>query len=85
MARRKISQREAHALDKRVTAFVQAEEARRSRWANDYPGGVNFWTIGVVTEQTMAAVKTARALGHYVVVVPAENSLRLYAVPQELK
>ena len=76
-----ISQREAHALRKRVRELEGRELSRFTRWAQDYPGGVN---IAVVTldDVTAAKLKTARALSHAVVAVPqSDNRLYFYALP----
>lgn len=78
-----ISQREARRLKKRVAELEAQERERRAQWATDYPGGVNFWSIGDCGADRMAAVRTARKLGHAIVAVPDMNAatIRLYALP----
>lgn len=78
---KKISQREARALRRRVEMLELAATAERNAWCRDYPGGVHIgWQE--VTLETIARVKTARLLGHPVVVVPSnkDNCIGFYAV-----
>lgn len=60
------------------------ERSRNSRWGSDYPGGVNIDTIEVKNSE-WHIVRTARALGPAVVVVPdqAVNKLRIYGIRVE--
>ena len=76
----KISQAEARRLKKRVKELEGVINDQRSSFATDWPGGVNFWTLTIMTE-TQAAVVTARALNHAIVAVPCGDELRLYALP----
>jgi hypothetical protein len=78
----KFSQREARRLRNRVI-YLENTLARQSKlWVKDWPGGVHFWTMNMVPSDSMAAIRTARALGHAVVVVPEHdnNTLRFYAL-----
>lgn len=77
----KISQREARRLQKRVDELEDAEDKRRMAWRSDYPGGV--FLEGIVAQPwTYASLKTARKLGHAVVVTTnGENTLQFYALP----
>ena len=75
-----ISQREARRLRKRVAELEARETGRNRRWATDYPGGVCIATFNV-SSPGWHIVRTAKVLGHAVVVVPGdENALRLYAI-----
>ena len=75
----KISQREAQRLRKRVDELERMEARRAATWINDWPGGVNFWTLEL-SPAAKAAVTTARSLGHYIVGIPYNSDLQLYAI-----
>lgn len=77
----KISQREARRVRKRVRELEEMENKRRMTWKSDYPGGV--FLVGInVQSNVHAMAKTARKLGHAVVVTTnGENELQLYALP----
>lgn len=84
MARRRISQREAHQAVKRVAELERIESARQLAWSADYPGGVEIargqWDRdgGFAT-----ALHTARKLGHAVVAVTDGSGLvRFMALKQ---
>lgn len=86
--RKKISQREARRLRKRVQVLQEAENARRRTWAQDYPGGVEIARTEWQTHEAIpTAVRTARKLGHAVVVMGADSTglLRFIALPLESK
>lgn len=76
-----ISQREARRLKKRVAELEQREADRNSRWASTYPGGVNIGTERF-SEANYAAVCTARALGHAVVLreTGKDGNVSIYGV-----
>lgn len=78
---KKISQREARALRKRVAALEEQARHQRRAWARDYPGGVHIGSQAV-DPLTIARIATARKLGHPVVAVPCDQAglLDLYAV-----
>lgn len=78
---KKISQREARLLQKRVVELEALENKRRHQWNSEYPGGV--FLTGIVVHSTVhAMVKTARKLGHAVVMTNnGEDSVQLYALP----
>jgi hypothetical protein len=77
---KKISQREARQLRKRVAELEKINEQNASAWARDYVGGVNIDTIPV-KDVEWHIISTARKLGHAVVVLPTDNfKLLLYAV-----
>ena len=77
----KISQREARRLRKRVSELERIDAGRKARWSSDYPGGTNIDTLHV-SETEWFIVRTAKALGHAVVVVPGNKpELRVYGIP----
>lgn len=78
--RKRISQREARQLRKRVLALAAHLKAIRTGWFKSYPGGTNICSMQVVSTTTVA-IDTARKLGHAVVVVNDESTLRFYALP----
>lgn len=77
-----ISQREARRLRKRVTALETVLKNQRRMWAQEYIGA----EIASAAWEPMAAlpvaVRTARKLGHAVVVIGNETgTLRFVALP----
>lgn len=77
----KISQREARRMKKRLVELEQMEDRRRQSWRSDYPGGVNLVNI-VAQSDVHAMIRTARKLGHAVVVTHNGTSeLQFYALP----
>jgi hypothetical protein len=77
---KKISQREAKALRKRVAELERHNEQNASAWAREYIGGVNINTIAV-KDVEWHIISTARKLGHAVIVLPTDNfKLLVYAV-----
>jgi hypothetical protein len=77
----KISQREARRLKKRVEELEEMDNKRRQAWKSEYPGGVFLEGIAV-QPWTYATVKTARKLGHAVVITTnGENTIQFYALP----
>lgn len=77
---KKISQREARRLRKRVAKLEREKMLNASAWCREYIGGVNIDTI-TVHSTDWAIISTARKLGHAVVVLPGDNSsLLVYAV-----
>ena len=78
----KISQREARRLRKRVEELEQLEDSRLKAWKSEYPGGV-FLTGISVQPAVHAMAKTARKLGHAVVVTTnGDTELHFYALKQ---
>lgn len=79
----KISQREARRMKKRLAELEQMEERRRNAWRTDYPGGVNLVNISLADRPwVIATVKTARKLGHAVVVTSnGDAELQFYGLP----
>lgn len=78
----KISQREARRLKKRVEVLEKMDSDRRKAWSSDYPGGV--FLVGISTQPAVHAMaKTARKLGHAVVVTTnGDTELQFYALKQ---
>jgi len=79
---KKISQREARQLRKRVAELERRDELNASAWAREYIGGVNVATV-MVSDVSHAICRTARKLGHALVAVPSDNGkfeLSIYAV-----
>jgi hypothetical protein len=70
----KISQREARRLRKLVNELESTELGRRRSWSQDWgPGWVQIEST-TLTAVEFAAVKTARKLGHAVIVVPKDGT-----------
>lgn len=79
---KKISQREARKLRKRVAELEKINEQNASAWAREYIGGVNITTVPT-SDVHHAICRTARKLGHALVAVPSDNGkleLSLFAV-----
>lgn len=78
---RKISQREARSLKKRVAELEAVLQRQRAAYATQWPGGTHVDTMTVKSEE-FHIVHTARKLGHAVVLVPSEYpKLHVYACP----
>lgn len=82
---RRISQREARRLKRRVAALERAEDLRRVSWSQDYPGGTELTrcTWDNAKAEVPLLIRTARKLGHAVIAI-AENSsgcVRFIALP----
>lgn len=63
-----------------LNAIHAEREKQLSRWVRDFPGGVHIAT-SQTTDTILMAVKTARNLGHAVVVVADDREVRFYALP----
>lgn len=80
--RLKISEVEAARLKARVAELEALVESQRATWSSDWPGGVHVYTTTCEAENmATATIKTARRLGHAVVVVDSGRELRFYALP----
>ena len=77
-----ISQREARRLRKRVEELESLENKRRRSWVTEYPGGV-YLASSSPAPHIHAMVKTARKLGHAVVVTAHNDNgeIQFYALP----
>lgn len=81
---KKISQREARKLRKRVQELEKRNEQNANAWAREYIGGVHMDTVSV-SNVSHAICRTARRLGRALVVIPGDNGkfeLSIYAVTQ---
>jgi hypothetical protein len=71
-----IAQREARRLRKRVNVLEAAQRDRERRWSASWPGGTVIatakWDANVLVP---VAIRTARALGHAVVVTADDDGL----------
>ncbi len=77
---RKISQREARKMRKRLAELDQMERVRRNRWASDYPGGVHLTSL-TVSDQAMAGRLAASNLfGAALVAKFDSGTLRIFAI-----
>jgi hypothetical protein len=75
-----ISQREARKLKQRVKKMEADLAAQRGRWSKEWPGGVLIDTINV-TNAEWNIVRTARLMGHPVVVTTGEvNKLGMWGI-----
>ena len=81
MTRKKISQREAQRLRRRVRDLEDQISRERSHYVHDYPGP-HLCSLDLVGGADIAAcVRTARKLGHGVAVtVWDKTQLRFFAV-----
>ena len=82
MSRRRISQREAQKLRKRVNELENAiARERRTYGSQEWFGGVNIATV-TLEPSPSACIRTARRLGHAVVVVSDDSlNVRFMALP----
>ena len=80
MARRKISQTDAWQLfheNKRLRKLINDQ---RQSWSEEWPDGT--WICSdSVSVVNMAAIRTARLLGHAVVAVPYNDRIEFAALP----
>jgi hypothetical protein len=80
---KKISQREARKLRKRVAELEKRNEQNANAWAREYIGGVHV-ANATVSDVSHAICRTARKLGHALVAVPGSDNgkyeLSLFAV-----
>ena len=78
---KKISQREALRLKKRVAELDALQRRQSHHWATDWgPRWVRIESLNL-TDISFAKIKTARALGHAVILVPSGSGtdVLLYA------
>lgn len=79
-----ISQREARRLQKRVARLETILKSQRRQYVATYPGGVNIATLDLSGDmRTYGAIRTARLLGHAVVMVSDDGTyqVRIHALP----
>ena len=81
VTRKRISQRQARELKKRVDELERREMDRRNAWAREWVDGVHLSSVSL-DRADYAVVKTARRLGHAIVATtPNDGKLELYALP----
>lgn len=83
MRYRKISQKEARRLQRRVAELEELRRKERSEYTREYPNGIHLlnWEPNA---WVFASVKTARRLGAPVMVThdPDDKTLHFYAVKE---
>lgn len=77
--RRRISQREATRLRRRVAELETLEKQRNARWSKTYPGGAHIGTVRLTCEQ-VAIAATADKLGFLLIAKRDDFDLLLYGV-----
>lgn len=77
----KISQREAHALKRRVKELGWEQNRQRYRWAADFPGGVLLGKLPRNSDWLTGRIDAARTLGHAVVVTQEDSTVSFHALP----
>lgn len=78
----KISQREARRLKKQVAELMGRMDAQRRTWGRDYPG-VHILTMQkteTIDGTDIATLRTARTLGHTLVVTMEGDAIYFYGV-----
>lgn len=79
--RKKISQREAARLRRRVDELEQREKTRSNFYSREYPDGVDLGGPMKTHESWWQCVKTAQRLGYYVIAKAInDNHVVFYAV-----
>ena len=83
MTTKRISQREARRLRKRVEELERQDNRRRNAWANEYPGGVNIGSVTLADADchVIGAIHAARLLKHAVVVTRTGGTINFFALP----
>lgn len=84
MPAKQISQREARAMRKELRELHERDAGRERSWSSEYVGGVNIDCVNASHDKAaIAAVKTARLLGHFVIATVSndETCILFYAVP----
>ena len=81
MSARKISQREARRLRKRVNELEADVELRTRQWGSSYPGGVHITSFGVAgNPEERGAMESAQKLGAALVARCTDKTLMIFAV-----
>lgn len=82
--RKKISQREALRLRKRVGELLRERAAERAQWQNEFPGGVNVLTFNynALTEESKAKLELAKKFSDIFVAKADGSALRVFAIPR---
>lgn len=76
-----ISQTEARRLRKRVAALESLVAGERRRYGGEYHGGTHVATLSNVGDYLLGTIKTARALGHAVMVTADGQQVFFFALP----
>lgn len=83
MSSRNISQREARATRKELADLKARRRIEVENWSNEWPDGVHLFTGSkgdTLDAGDIAIVRTARALGHPVVVTASGDGLHFYGI-----
>lgn len=81
--RKKISQREALRLRKRVNDLLRERAAQRASWSSEYPGGVNVGRINLMDKpETNLKVTIAMKFSDVLVAKAVNGYLELFAIPR---
>jgi hypothetical protein len=79
----KISQREARRLRAQVKVREENDRKLRNGWLQEWPDGVHLLTVAkdeMIGEEDVAIVRTARRLGHPVMVCDSGKELHFFGV-----
>lgn len=79
----KITQNEARRLRREVKELKESRRLLTNGWLAQWPDGVHLLAMDktdTVAEEDIAIVRTARKLGHPVVVTENDGSLHFYGV-----
>lgn len=79
MARRHISQAEAHKLASRVAELEELNKARFERWNSEFPGGIHIESLEASPEEAIV-LKTVKRLEHIMVAKFDGTNLLVYAI-----
>lgn len=77
-----ISQAEAHRLKRELAALKERNRIRMNTFRRSYPGGVHARTFRM-NDASKTALRLAEKLGCALVAKTCNDSLDIYAVPQE--
>lgn len=81
--RQRISQQRAQRLRKRVNELEQKIREMKRTWGKEWPDGEHLLSLtktDEIAEEEIAIVRTARKLGHPVVVTEQGGALHFYGV-----
>lgn len=78
---KKIGQREARRLRKRVDDLEEQRKNERAAWARSYPGGKNLGEMTLAADWFRGRLEAAQILEHPIVVVMEGAKCKFYALP----
>lgn len=78
---KKISQREARRMKRRIAELERTLDDQRKAWMSDWPGGIYIDSCRLPSDTAPQSVRIARMLGHAVVAIDAGDELRFHALP----